>query len=42
MPQHEALAELERGAGTQFDPAVVTALSEELRTSRQPDAAVAS
>jgi HD-GYP domain-containing protein (c-di-GMP phosphodiesterase class II) len=42
MPQHEALAELERGAGTQFDPAVVTALSEELRTSRRPDAAVAS
>jgi diguanylate cyclase (GGDEF)-like protein len=42
MPQQEALAELERGAGTQFDPAVVRALSEELRTSRQPDAAVAS
>ncbi len=42
MPQHEALAELERGAGTQFDPAVVTALSEELRATRKPDAAVAS
>ncbi|MGZ4289648.1 MAG: bifunctional diguanylate cyclase/phosphohydrolase [Gaiellaceae bacterium] len=42
MPQHEALAELERGAGTQFDPAVVRALSEELRTARKPDAAIAS
>ena len=42
MPQDEALAELERGAGTQFDPAVVRALSQELRTTRKPDAAVAS
>jgi diguanylate cyclase (GGDEF)-like protein len=31
--QHEALAELERCAGTQFDPAVVRALAEELLAS---------
>jgi diguanylate cyclase (GGDEF)-like protein len=30
MPQSDALAELERCAGTQFDPAVVKALSDEL------------
>ena len=30
VPQRDALAELERCAGTQFDPAVVKALSEEL------------
>jgi diguanylate cyclase (GGDEF)-like protein len=42
MPQDEALAELERGAGTQFDPAVVKALAAELRTARAPDAALAS
>ncbi|HZT84389.1 MAG TPA: diguanylate cyclase [Gaiellaceae bacterium] len=30
MPQRDALAELERCAGTQFDPAVVKALSDEL------------
>jgi diguanylate cyclase (GGDEF)-like protein len=42
MPQDEALAELERGAGTQFDPAVVGALTEELRSARKPDAALAS
>ena len=35
--QEDALAELERCAGTQFDPAVVTALAEEL----QPVEAVA-
>jgi len=27
---------------TQFDPAVVRALAEELRTAREPDAALAS
>jgi diguanylate cyclase (GGDEF)-like protein len=42
MPQDEALAELERGSGTQFDPAVVRALTEELRSARKPDAALAS
>jgi diguanylate cyclase (GGDEF)-like protein len=42
MPQDEALAELKRGAGTQFDPAVVGALTEELRSARKPDAALAS
>jgi HD-GYP domain-containing protein (c-di-GMP phosphodiesterase class II) len=31
VPQAEALAELERCAGTQFDPAVVRALAEELQ-----------
>jgi len=30
MPQSDALAELERCSGTQFDPAVVKALSDEL------------
>ena len=30
LSQEDALAELERCAGTQFDPAVVTALAEEL------------
>jgi HD-GYP domain-containing protein (c-di-GMP phosphodiesterase class II) len=30
MPLQDALAELERCAGTQFDPAVVKALAEEL------------
>jgi response regulator RpfG family c-di-GMP phosphodiesterase len=30
MSQREAVAELERCAGTQFDPAVVQALAEEL------------
>jgi putative nucleotidyltransferase with HDIG domain len=42
MPRREALAELERCAGTQFDPAVVRALAEELRVTREPDAALAS
>jgi diguanylate cyclase (GGDEF)-like protein len=34
LPQHDALAELERCAGTQFDPAVVKALTEELLPER--------
>jgi len=42
IPQQDALAELERCAGTQFDPAVVKALAEELRVSREPDAVLAS
>jgi len=42
IPQREALAELERCAGTQFDPAVVKALAEELRISHEPDAVLAS
>jgi len=42
IPQREALAELERCAGTQFDPAVVKALAEELRISRESDAVLAS
>jgi diguanylate cyclase (GGDEF)-like protein len=36
VPPRDALAELERCAGTQFDPAVVKALAEELGTSREP------
>jgi HD-GYP domain-containing protein (c-di-GMP phosphodiesterase class II) len=39
MSQREALAELERCAGTQFDPAVVKALAAELLPAS--DAAVA-
>jgi diguanylate cyclase (GGDEF)-like protein len=42
MSQEDALAELERCAGTQFDPAVVKALAEELRVAHAPDAALAS
>jgi len=42
IAQRDALAELERCAGTQFDPAVVKALAEELRTARESDAALAS
>lgn len=42
LSQHEALAELERCAGTQFDPAVVRALAEELLPTLEPDAAFAS
>ena len=42
MTQRDALAELERCAGTQFDPAVVKALAEELRVAREPDAVLAS
>ena len=34
LPQRDALAELERCAGTQFDPAVVKALAEELLPER--------
>jgi diguanylate cyclase (GGDEF)-like protein len=42
MSQQDALAELERCAGTQFDPTVVKALAEELRVARKPDAVLAS
>jgi diguanylate cyclase (GGDEF)-like protein len=42
LTQAEALAELERCAGTQFDPAVVRALAEELLTTLAPDAVLAS
>jgi diguanylate cyclase (GGDEF)-like protein len=42
IPPREALAELERCAGTQFDPAVVKALADELGPTREPDAALAS
>jgi diguanylate cyclase (GGDEF)-like protein len=42
ISQHEALAELERCAGTQFDPAVVRALAEELLASVEADAVLAS
>jgi diguanylate cyclase (GGDEF)-like protein len=37
LTQQDALAELERCAGTQFDPAVVRALNEELLTALEPD-----
>ena len=37
----EALAELERCAGTQFDPRVVEAFTKEMRSARSSDAAVA-
>jgi diguanylate cyclase (GGDEF)-like protein len=44
LSQEDALAELERCAGTQFDPAVVAALAEELEPAEEPDiiAAIAS
>jgi len=42
LTQADAIAELERCAGTQFDPAVVRALSEELLTTLAPDAVLAS
>jgi diguanylate cyclase (GGDEF)-like protein len=42
LSEEEALAELERCAGTQFDPAVVTALKEELVPANEPSAALAS
>jgi diguanylate cyclase (GGDEF)-like protein len=35
--EEQALAELERCAGTQFDPAVVEAFAAELRAAREPD-----
>jgi diguanylate cyclase (GGDEF)-like protein len=41
IPRRDALAELERCAGTQFDPAVVKALAEELQPGREADTAVA-
>jgi diguanylate cyclase (GGDEF)-like protein len=42
MPQQDALAELERCSGTQFDPAVVKALTEELRIPLESGAVLAS
>jgi diguanylate cyclase (GGDEF)-like protein len=42
VPPRDALAELERCAGTQFDPAVVKALAAELSTAPEPDPALAS
>ena len=42
LSQGDALAELERCAGAQFDPAVVSALSDELRTALEPDAVLVS
>jgi len=42
IPHEDALAELERCAGTQFDPAVVKALVEELSVPVEPDAVLAS
>jgi HD-GYP domain-containing protein (c-di-GMP phosphodiesterase class II) len=41
LTQEEALAELERCAGTQFDPAVVAALAEELELETEDELAVA-
>ena len=35
LSQDDALAELERCAGTQFDPAVVTALAQELQPAKR-------
>jgi diguanylate cyclase (GGDEF)-like protein len=42
LTQEDALAELDRCAGTQFDPAVVKALAEELVATLKPDTALAS
>ena len=42
LTQQQALAELERCAGTQFDPAVVRTLREELLPAREPSTALAS
>jgi diguanylate cyclase (GGDEF)-like protein len=42
LSQHEALAELERCAGTQFDPAVVRALAEDILAAAEPEPALAS
>ena len=39
--EEEAIAELERCAGTQFDPRVVEAFAKELRSGRRSDVAVA-
>ena len=39
--EQEAIAELERCAGTQFDPRVVEAFAKELRSARRSDIAVA-
>jgi diguanylate cyclase (GGDEF)-like protein len=39
--EEEAISELERCAGTQFDPRVVEAFAKELRSARRSDAAVA-
>ena len=36
MEHEEAVAELRRAAGTQFDPAVVGALLHELRCAHEP------
>jgi diguanylate cyclase (GGDEF)-like protein len=41
LSQRDALAELERCAGTQFDPAVVRALAEEVLPGAAPEEAVA-
>jgi diguanylate cyclase (GGDEF)-like protein len=40
IPERDALAELERCSGTQFDPSVVKALADELRPSRDDLVAV--
>jgi diguanylate cyclase (GGDEF)-like protein len=42
LTEEEAMAELERCAGTQFDPAVVDALALELTPQREPDPVLAS
>jgi HD-GYP domain-containing protein (c-di-GMP phosphodiesterase class II) len=42
LAQEDALAELERCAGTQFDPAVVAALSEELQPAAEGELAAAA
>jgi HD-GYP domain-containing protein (c-di-GMP phosphodiesterase class II) len=42
ISQQEALAELERCAGAQFDPAVVRALAEELLAAAEPEPALVS
>jgi diguanylate cyclase (GGDEF)-like protein len=42
LAPREALAELERCAGTQFDPAVVDAFAQELAGAGEPDSAFAS
>ena len=41
LTQADALAELERCAGTQFDPAVVAAFAEELELEAEGELAVA-